>query len=121
MHHEVSAEELSLAADGAAQPQPSPDDFAPVALIGVHNQLNPGRMADEFIGPQADWMLLKTIDPDLLAQFVAPKRAAERHRPKLLPTEFAALDRRQEKAFDLTISIGGIALVRDRTSGVGRS
>ena len=40
--------------------------LAPVSLIGLHDDLNPWRLADKLVGPQADRTLLKGVIANLL-------------------------------------------------------
>ena len=40
--------------------------FAPISLDGLHDQLDARRIADKFVGPQADRMLAKALIPHLL-------------------------------------------------------
>ncbi len=60
--------------------------FAPIILIGLQHQFDTRFHADEFVGSEADRVLLVTVCPDLLEIFLrrdpagrAPQRAVSRH------------------------------------------
>ncbi len=40
--------------------------LAPVALVGLHHELDAGGVADELVGPEADRVLLEAVGPHLL-------------------------------------------------------
>src|SRR5207247_6533520 len=44
--------------------------LAPVSLVGFHDQLDPGRVAYESIGPEPDRLLLEAFVTDLLDVFL---------------------------------------------------